>query len=81
MKNNAILLGGFILLLSGCANSAPETAPKKIGMANPASVYCEKLGGTVHIKKTPQGEVGMCELADKTEIEEWTLFRRDNKPQ
>lgn len=78
MKHQYVMLCSA-LLLSGCANSAPEQTPKKIGMANPASVYCEKLGGTVTIKKTPQGEIGICKLSDNTEIEEWTLFRRDHK--
>ena len=52
-------------------------------MANPASVYCEseKIGGKLRIEKTPQGEQGICVLPNGTEVEEWTLFRRDHPEQ
>ncbi|MBO7411795.1 MAG: DUF333 domain-containing protein, partial [Ottowia sp.] len=40
-------------MLAACAApSAPETsAPPLIGMANPASVHCERLGGRLEIRK------------------------------
>lgn len=47
-------------------------------MANPASVYCAKLGGKTRIEKTAAGERGICVLANGTEIDEWELFRRDH---
>ena len=40
-----------------------------IGPANPASLNCLKLGGTLERVLTPQGEDSNCV------IEEWTLFR------
>ena len=40
-----------------------------VGMANPASVYCEK------------GEYGVCQLKDGTTIEEWEYYRQNNTPQ
>ena len=49
-----------------------------IGMANPASVYCAKLGGKTRIEKTTTGERGICVLPNGTEIDEWELFRRDH---
>ena len=52
-----------------------------LGMANPASVYCVKIGGKLRIEKTPQGELGICVLPNGTEMEEWTLFRRDHPAQ
>ncbi|WP_240466954.1 DUF333 domain-containing protein [Comamonas sp. lk] len=62
--------------LSACA--APEPAVPALGMANPASVYCVKLGGTSVMESHAAGQVGICHLPDGTQIEEWTLFRRDH---
>lgn len=48
------------------------------GMANPASVNCVTLGGTVDIKKNADGgEYGMCTFANGTSCEEWALFRNE----
>lgn len=41
------------------------------GIANPASVYCEKRGGVL----TLEGSRGMCELPDGDVCEEWAYFR------
>ena len=49
-----------------------------VGMANPASVYCAKLGGKTLIEETAAGERGICVLPNGTEIDEWELFRRDH---
>lgn len=67
------------LAISGCAQPQPTTpvAPM-VGMANPASVYCAKLGGKTRIEKTTAGEHGICVLSNGTEIDEWELFRRDH---
>jgi putative hemolysin len=42
-----------------------------VGMANPASVYCEERGGSLKL----EGSVGMCELPDGEFCEEWAYFR------
>ena len=67
------------LAISGCAQpqSSRSEAPL-IGMANPASVYCAKLGGKTRIEKTAAGERGICVLTNGTEIDEWELFHRDH---
>lgn len=55
---------------------AQTTTPATAGMANPASVNCEKVGGTLEIKKDASGgEYGMCKFANGTSCEEWALFR------
>ncbi|KKI16240.1 MULTISPECIES: putative hemolysin [Comamonas] len=64
------------LAISGCAQT--QSAAPVIGMANPASVYCAKLGGKTRIEKTTAGERGICVLPNGTEIDEWELFRRDH---
>ncbi len=69
-----------LALLSACAAPSPTPETKSIGMANPASQYCVKLGGKLEIvKQADGGEIGMCHLPDGTTIEEWQLFRRDHK--
>ena len=67
------------LALSACASSTstPSTSvPARVGIANPASVFCIQQGGKLRIVKTPQGEHAMCVLADGREVEEWTYFRQ-----
>ncbi|WP_343593040.1 DUF333 domain-containing protein [Paracidovorax wautersii] len=45
-------------------------------MANPASVFCSKMGGRSEIAKLSDGsEIGLCFLGDNRIIEEWTFFR------
>ncbi|WP_369826844.1 DUF333 domain-containing protein [Comamonas sp. 26] len=70
------------MALAGCAqDSVKPTDSPVLGMANPASVYCVKIGGKLRIEKTPQGEQGICVLPNGTEMDEWTLFRRDHSEQ
>lgn len=61
-----------------CGNneSAVSIGGGSVGLANPASVNCETKGGTLRIKDTPKGQVGICTLADGvTECEEWAYYR------
>jgi putative hemolysin len=51
------------------------------GLANPASVYCGQVGGTLEIKKDAAGnEYGMCNFPNGSSCEEWALFRGECKP-
>ena len=68
----ALLIPG--MFLTACAQQS-------VGMANPASVYCKEKGGTLTIKDTEKGQIGICKLPDGTEIEEWELYRRDHPQQ
>ena len=53
-----------------------STAPAgQSGMANPASVSCVNVGGTVRIKDSAAGQYGMCAFPNGTTCEEWALFR------
>lgn len=70
------------LAVTACSTPTPDPAPVQApttGMANPASVYCEKLGGKLVIEATAKGQVGMCHLPDGSVQEEWALFRRDQR--
>ena len=50
---------------------------RSVGMPNPASAHCVKIGGRLEIRNGAGGAVGICHLPDGTEMEEWALFRRD----
>lgn len=70
------------IVLSGCVSEKDNTDAKKtpaIGLANPASVYCRDTGGTLEIVDSTEGQIGYCILPSGEKIEEWTLYRRDNK--
>jgi putative hemolysin len=50
-------------------------------MANPASAYCEKNGGSVEFQQDAGGNVtGVCVFPDGTECEEWAYYRDECKP-
>lgn len=73
MRPGLALLAPLALL----ACVAPQEAPAP-GMANPASVYCVKQGGTLEMRAEAGGTVGYCRLLDDTVIEEWAYFRANN---
>ena len=54
--------------------SSPSTSDGGSQLANPASEYCVDQGGTIEIVDEPAGQVGYCNLADGTRIEEWEYF-------
>lgn len=68
----------FALSLAALAGCAPSGENRPVNLANPASVYCEKLGGQSRIERRPGGEIGICMLPGGEEIEEWKLYRRDH---
>jgi len=64
----------FAVIQSNHAVVASERAP--VGLANPASVHCGKLGGRLQIvSEGNRGQVGFCHLPDGRVCEEWALFR------
>lgn len=60
-------------------NEEEQTAESTIGMANPASVFCEEQGGKTITKDGADGQYSVCQLADGTEVEEWEYFRQHNQ--
>ncbi|QTF07688.1 DUF333 domain-containing protein [Brenneria izadpanahii] len=68
-----------VLAVAGCSTRNNGGAPKSVGMPNPASVYCQGKGGKLEMVSTDNGTVGYCLLPNGERIEEWTLYRRDNK--
>lgn len=54
----------------------PTTAQ---AMANPAAVFCARMGGrSVIATVSDGGQVGLCYLPGKKIVEEWTLLRMFN---
>ncbi|STZ75605.1 putative hemolysin [Bergeriella denitrificans] len=63
--------------LSACG-TLPEAAPQQamVGMANPASEFCVRQGGTLLPQKDAEGnEYALCRLPDGQVVEEWAYFR------
>ena len=58
-------------------NKSEET-PAPVGLANPASTNCAKVGGNLVIETKPDGsQYGLCYFEDNRACEEWALLRGD----
>ncbi len=77
------------LMLAACAGPLPPATPTlapptatapAAGLANPASVNCETVGGRLELVTLPDGQVGVCVLPDGSLCEEWALFRAECQP-
>lgn len=68
-----ILIGLLAILVTACAKQ------NTINKANPASEYCENIGGTVQIVKDPKGAYGLCHLPNGDIVDEWALYNSNNK--
>ncbi|HSB87063.1 MAG TPA: DUF333 domain-containing protein [Ilumatobacteraceae bacterium] len=65
-----------IAALTGCGDdSKPTDTTTPAEIANPASEFCVKQGGSVEIVDEAGGQVGYCNLPDGTRVEEWEYFR------
>jgi putative hemolysin len=61
-----------LLAVAGAGCGGDET----VAIANPASEFCVDQGGTLRIDTAADGgQVGICVLADGSEIEEWEYYR------
>jgi len=83
----AAALLGLLFLAAACAKYAePQTGTQTetpvetetgtdIGIANPASVFCEAHGGQLKMVEDEAGVQGICVLADGKECDEWEYYR------
>jgi putative hemolysin len=55
---------------SGCGGNPGD----RLGMANPAAIYCKELGYEYRITQTDKGEEGVCVFPDGGECEEWKFL-------
>ncbi len=73
----AMTLGALVAGCSVTEDKASTNPP--LNMANPASVYCDSVGGTSKTLKDAEGNaMSMCHLPDGTVVEEWTLYRENH---
>jgi len=63
-------------------NAVQPTATQSgaVGIANPASVYCQEQGYTLEIRTATDGEYGVCMFPDGSECEEWAYYRQECSP-
>jgi len=81
MHSSWLLPAVGCLIAFGACEAERAAEPTPAGMPNPASVHCIQVGGTLTIRKLPDGgEVGTCVFEDGTECEEWALFRKECEP-
>jgi len=52
-----------------------QNTNQNVGLANPASVNCKEKGGTLEMKNTEAGQIGICVFNDGSKCEEWAYFR------
>jgi hypothetical protein len=68
------------MLLVGHSGDGATEQP--VGMANPASVFCEEQGGKLDIRKDADGnETGFCVFADGAEVREWAFYHGEAGPE
>lgn len=86
-----LLLAATVFLLAACSSSentenqepiqqaqatSAHVAQLVIGMANPASVNCTRAGGRLTLASQLDGStLGMCQLPNGKQCEEWALMR------
>jgi putative hemolysin len=79
-----LILASLLSACVGISQEVPAPAPAEtaqIGMANPASVFCEEQGGQLEIRTGADGgQYGVCLFPDGSECEEWAFYRGECQP-
>lgn len=78
MKKIGTLIAATALTACTVNNKEAIETPS-IGLANPASVYCQQLGGKLDMVESDAGTTGYCTLPSGERVEEWALYRRAHK--
>jgi uncharacterized protein len=72
----AMVMFAALTALTGCTHATKDAESQlSLGLANPASVYCQQQGGKLEIRHESHGQVGYCHLPSGQVVEEWALFR------
>ena len=81
MKKALISITALAVVLTGCNTMKQKQQEPMIGMANPASEFCIKQGGSLEPKKSADGGAyALCHLPDGQVVEEWEYFRKHHQP-
>lgn len=75
------LLGPIVALIIVLSVATPSESSASTGLANPAATYCIAQGGLYGIRDVADGQSGVCQLPDGTEIDAWTYFREHHADQ
>lgn len=71
----ALLVGVYWYVTS----TSNDEATNQAELPNPASIHCvEELGGTLEFREVSGRQIGICNLPDGRQCEEWELFRTGN---
>ncbi|MBM4431321.1 MAG: DUF333 domain-containing protein, partial [Chloroflexi bacterium] len=69
------------MVFAASCNPRQISPTPEADMPNPASVHCERNGGTVELRQDASGGVsGVCVFPDGSECDEWAYFRGECKP-
>ena len=72
----AVILWLGTVILAGCNCNKNNSEEENVGIANPASVYCEEQWGTLIPMEDEDGaQYAMCQLDAETICEEWAFYR------
>ncbi len=64
----------FTIIFIFCLKSAYAEPSMRIGMSNPAGVYCKGLGYSYKIVDGANGQYGVCVFPDGSQCEEWKFL-------
>ncbi|QCR36046.1 DUF333 domain-containing protein [Nissabacter sp. SGAir0207] len=81
-----LLFAGTLLALTGCSSHeddmqyadepAQQGTSAHLNRANPASLNCGRVGGQLTLARQLDGStIGMCQLPNGKQCEEWALMR------
>ena len=77
LQKTVFLVASLLLLatsLVGCAPEDGQTDSPSVGLANPASVYCQGLGFEEETRENGYGQYGVCIFPDGTECDTWDFL-------
>jgi putative hemolysin len=83
MKTRVFWIAMVLLWLVACTPDAGAPAAETevpVGLANPASVYCEEQGGRLEMRSDANGSYGVCIFEEGSECEEWAYWRGECGP-
>ena len=79
MHHRILFVAASLTIAGGAAAPAEAAGMRNPALPNPASAYCVSVKGRLEIRQQAQGQTGYCRLPDGRVIEEWKLFRAQQK--
>ncbi len=76
LKIMLILMALMAIVLMGCGSksASSQEGGAGIGLANPASVYCQGLGYREETRENEAGQYGVCIFKDGSECDTWDFL-------